>query len=617
MTSLLSDADWRKALSPHPRLYATADRFSALKAQASADPVTGQILALVLSQADRHLSAETISYAPTSSFRMSAMRTVQGRILSLSMAYRVTGDKRYLGRAREELLRLADQPEWGTDHFLDVGEAALAAGVGLDWLYDDLTPAERDRVARAIADRALTPSLRAEAGKGGWVDADFNWNPVCHGGLTAGAIAIADREPQLARRIVDRAIASLPKASVTYAPDGAYPEGPSYWSYGTTFHVFLTEALQSAFGTAYGLDTPPGFLESAGFLAQIVGPSGKDYNYSDHHERAPSEPVLLWFARKTRRREVAREEIRNLAQLSADLAASPAGSPVRPLPLSRYLPLGLLWWDPALPPAPPTSSLPRYWVAGGAQPLAILRSAWNDPSATYIALKGGTPNGSHGHMDVGSFILEADGVRWALDLGTEDYNKMRAAKLNLWSYSQNSTRWTAFRVGPEGHNLLRFDGERQHTNGKAMIVALPPDNGAPGAVADLSPLYPQVEKVTRQVRLHPDRSVSIRDEWTAGPKPLEVTWQWLTTAQVTPTPQGVRLQQGEQTLELRLEARDNRAAPTDTRVEVEDVSLPRNPQDSPNPGLKRVVVHLRTAARGTTTLTVKAIPGSARKKAAS
>jgi len=68
-------------------------------------------------------------------------------------------------------------------------------------------------------------------------------------------------------------------------------------------------------------------------------------------------------------------------------------------------------------------------------------------------------------MDAGSFILEANGVRWALDLGGEDYNKMRAAKLDLWNYSQNSNRWTTFRPGPESHNILRFNNARQDVSG--------------------------------------------------------------------------------------------------------------------------------------------------------
>jgi hypothetical protein len=48
-----------------------------------------------------------------------------------------------------------------------------------------------------------------------------------------------------------------------------------------------------------------------------------------------------------------------------------------------------------------------------------------------LDIKEGTPNGSHAHMDAGSFVYETNGIRWAIDLGTEEYFKMRAAKLDL------------------------------------------------------------------------------------------------------------------------------------------------------------------------------------------
>jgi hypothetical protein len=162
-------------------------------------------------------------------------------------------------------------------------------------------------------------------------------------------------------------------------------------------------------------------------------------------------------------------------------------------------------------------NLPLHWTAAGELPIAVMRSAWDDPDATYLAIKGGTPNQSHGHMDVGSFVLEANGVRWALDLGTESYNRMRAAKLDLWNYSQDSSRWTTFRVGPEGHNILRFNGAAQDITGKGEIRTLPSVDGVIGNVVELTPLYRgQVTEVERTVRMFPDKSVSLSDNWTAA-----------------------------------------------------------------------------------------------------
>ena len=555
-----------------------------------------QLISLLRRDADRKLISPWIVY-PATGFLFDAVRTVQGRILTLALMYRLSGEKRYFEKARAELLQLADLPEWRPSHFLDTGEASLAAGIGLDWLYEALSPSERDRVAQAIVRNALLPSLEVKEGAGGWVDGDFNWNQVCHAGLVVGALAVAEREPILARKIVERAIRNVPHAEATYAPDGSYPEGPSYWSYGTTFHVFFVEALRSAFGTSWGLGESPGFLKTADFVLQMVGPTGQDYNFSDYHTENRNEPVMLWFARERHSRSVAEAELANIAQMYAG-ATTPRNQ-------SRHLAFELLWWDSTI--AGKKKALPLHWTAGGKLPIAAMRSSWNDPRATFVSVKGGTPTGSHAHMDVGSFILEADGVRWALDLGTESYSVMRAAKIDLWNYTQSSSRWTTFRVGPQGHNLLLFDGQMQDVTGKAEIRELPNGKDFIGNVVALTTLYRgQVAKAERYVRLFADRTVCIEDFWETGNQGVEAAFQWLTQATVTRVPgkNEVLLRQKGETLRLIAE-------PATAVIEIEDASRPRNAQDSPNPGLTRLVIRLSAPAHTRTTLRVRAIPGSA------
>ncbi len=537
---------------------------------------------------------------------MGPMRQVQGRVISLAMAYRLSRDNRYLDRAKGELRQLADLKDWGKGHFLDVGEASMAAGLGLDWLYDELSADERDHITQAIVANALQPSLPAQEGVNGWIDGDFNWNQVCNAGLTVGALAIAEREPALAQQIIDRAIRNVPKAGAVYAPDGSYPEGPSYWSYGTSFQVIMVEALRSALGSSFGLEKLPGFLKTADYNLQMVAPSGLDYNYSDYHLETQNEPIMLWFARENRRSDLARQELADLNTLYRAALGNTKSSVNR----SRHLPLELLWWEPSLTrPGKTNEPLPLHWSAKGVLPIAVMRSAWNDPLATFVAVKGGTPNNSHGHMDVGSFILEADGVRWAIDLGTESYDKMRAAKLTIWEYTQNSTRWNTFRVGPDGHNIIRFDGQKQDITGKADITTLPTVQKTMGNVVELTPMYRgQVAQVQRKVSLNPDRSVTLEDQWTTGDRPVEATFQWLTKAEVSKTPQGLLLRQDGKSLTLTVEPSAG------TTFDIEDVSAAKNPQDSPNPGVSRIIIRLTTPAKTTARLQLKAVPGRVIKK---
>ncbi len=622
-----------KTLPSHPRLYVNDDRIATIKLQK--DTISRQLLFILKKDADQKLNAPKIVY-PNDVSNMGTSRNVQGRIISLALAYRLFGDEKYLQKAKEELLQLAVVENWGTGHFLDVGEASLAAGIGYDWLYSNLTDKERKTIADAIKNKALLPSLDVKemADNASWVNGNFNWNPVCHGGLTVAALSIAETEPQLSKQIVERAIKNIPIAGDAYSPDGAFAEGPSYWSYGTSFYVLTIEALRSAFGNSTGLEKIPGFLKTADYNNQMVAPSGEDYNYSDYHIENLNEPVMLWFGRELNRPDVMQDELSDIHTLYEMALTGNEATNTKKIVQNRHTPLEILWLDPALVSKPgnhtdamvrvstnhiPDSRIhtgmnyqksttpPLHWTANGLMPVAVMRSAWNDPKASFIALKGGTPNNSHGHMDAGSFILEADGVRWALDLGTENYDKMRAAKLDLWDYSQNSSRWTTFRVGPEGHNILRFDGERQLITGKGTIKELPLKNGVMGNIADLSSLYSnKAAKVFRTVSLYPDRSISIKDEWTAKDSAVAVSFQWLTKAQVIKTADGLLLQQDGQTLQVKIEEPALKVA----EIEIQDVSASKVMQDSPNPGLSRIVIKTNTVANSTGKIWIRAIPGS-------
>jgi len=601
----LPNEAWAK-LPPHPRLLANAARWQALKQQIRADATSAQIFALVRANAESFLTAPPVAYVDTGAFLHGPMRQGQGRILALALAYRIDGDLRFLAQARAEMKAMAALPNWYPQHFLDTGEAALGMGLGLDWLHDDLTPAERDQFAAAIIEKGLRASWNADGTSPKWATANTNWNQVCHGGLVVGALAVAEREPALARRIVDRALENVRHAAAEYAPGGAYPEGPSYWAYGTSFQVILVEALRSVFGTSCDLEKFSGFLASPDFVAQMTGPTGEVFNYADAHGTGRSfDAVMFWFARERTRPDLLATELASLQRWQGELKA---GAKVPSA--DRHLPLALLYWQPSLGASAKPAAPPFAWSSGGGiQPVAAMRSAWGDPRATFVAFKGGLMPNSHAHMDVGSFVLEADGVRWAVDLGAESYPKARANGIKneelFDTRTQASKRWWIFRKGPEGHNLLRFDGAQQEIDGKAEIIPATKKTGAPAYIVDLTSIYKrQVRAARRGFALLPDHRVGIQDEWTAADRATEVTWQWLTRAQAKAEADGLTLTQSGETLRLRVSATDK------FTIALEDVSRPRQAFDSPNPGLSRFVIRLTTPANHEGRLVVVAEPST-------
>ncbi|MET3115592.1 hypothetical protein AAKU52_003342 [Pedobacter sp. CG_S7] len=523
----------------------------------------------------------------------------------MALSYRIFKDKRYLEKARKDLLQLCELKNWGTGHFLDVGEAALAAGVGFDWLYNDLLATEKEKICRAIINNAIIPSLNTKEGEGSWVNGNFNWNPVCHGGVMAGALAVAELEPILSKKITERAIHNLPYAGNAYRDDGAYPEGPSYWSYGTSFYVIAVEALRSIFGTSFELEKIPGFLKTADYNNQMVGPTGEDFNYSDYHIENLNEPVMFWFARELNRYDLIKEELSDINRLYEKISTGKNITSGKNVVASRHIPLEIIWWKPSLKTVGTNNPNPLNWTVRGHLPMAVMRSSWGDPKATFVAIKGGTPNNSHGHMDAGSFILEADGVRWAIDPGTESYGKMRAAKLDLWDYSQNSNRWSTFRVGSDGHNIIRFNNKLQQVEGKVEIVELTGLKGAFGIKADLSILYlKEVKQVQRSILINTDRSVTIFDEWATNENPVEATFQWLTKAKVLKKDFGLLLEQEGKFLEIRIEPYLLKKL----TMEIQDVSKPISIQNSANPGLSRILIKAKTAANSIGELKIMATP---------
>lgn len=595
-------ADAWKRLPEHPRLFATGAQWKAVGERIESDAVSRQLFATTRAQADALLKEAPVEIKQRGRGKLAGslldtMRTIEGRVLTLALAARLTGDRRYCERAWKELEVLLNLPDWNPEVYLDTAEATLAAAVGYDWLYDMLSPQQREVLANSIISKGLRPSYEAPRQALGWLKGTNNWNQVCHGGLVIGALSVFERDPDLCRRVVERGVDQVRYSAAAYAPDGVYPEGPMYWSYGTTFHVAMISALESTLGERFGLDAFVGFLASADYVAQVTAPSGQVFNYADCSLSRGFEPVLFWFARRLQQPAIVRRELERVEGLAK----------ARPDKLSRFFPLALLWWDPGLQ-AKAGKTLPLNWKGEGLMPLGIHRSAWDDPRATYVAIKGGKAAHSHAHMDAGGFVLEADGVRWAVDLGMQSYETLYKVGIDsgLWNIRQDSPRWTVFRIGPESHNIIRFNDAAPRVEGRATITSFRAEGDAPHTILDLTPPYrDQVKSASRGVQLRKDRRVVIQDEWQAGDRETAVAWQWLTVARVTVKERALTLSQDKQTLCLRV------LEPADAQIEVQDTATLLKPHDLPNPGLQRIVIRTRTAGGTAGRMVIVAEPGSA------
>jgi len=570
----------------HPRVFFTDAAIPELKARIEGDPLLAGVYTQLLASADAALAEEPLKREKIGKRLLHVSRACLQRVSYLAFAYRMTRNDAYLKRAEREMLAVAAFEDWNPSHFLDVAEMSAALGIGYDWLYNEL-PAESRAIIR---DALIKKGLEASFPGGGWVTSNHNWNQVCHGGLTVGALAVLEDAPELAEKIIARGIENVPLAMHEYEPGGVYPEGPSYWQYGTTFNVLMLSALESVLGTDFGLASASGFMKTPEFYLHATGPTGLYYNYSDCGTRGGIAPAMHWLAHRRNDPGLLWIEKERLAEF---VAKPGAGG-------DRLLPFLLLWARPMGQLEPPKT---LHWKGDGRTPVAMMRSAWR-PDATYVAVKGGSPSTNHAHMDTGSFVIDMKGVRWAIDLGMQSYNELETRGVDLWNRKQDSQRWTVFRIGNASHNTLVVDNQLQRVDGHGAIPRFSDDAARPYALIDLAPVYEgQLKRATRGVRLIGE-SVLVQDELAALDRETTVRWAMATQAAVALAGNTATLTQDGQSVSLRV------IAPADAALAVVDIEKPPHDYDAQNPNTRMVVFETRLAPSSNATLAVMIEPGA-------
>lgn len=515
---------------------------------------------------------------------LAVSRRALHRITTLAGAWLVWGDAEALERAKAELLAVCSFPDWNPSHYLDTAEMSLAVAVGYDWLYNDLDPESREKIAEALWRLGLSTALDDSQW---WVRAGNNWGQVCHTGVSAAAIALADKYPEEAFEVIERAISNIRKPMLGYAPDGVYPEGPMYWSYGTTYNIVFISMLEAAFGSDFGLSGMEGFADSADYMLAVTGPGGRFCNYADSHDSRRCEAGLLWFADRFPEKFGGRGsgyfgcEWRTLEENPARFASDR-------LAALLLLPAGDTPVEASPAGGGPRMEFMRDYHGRGKSEFAAMRSG-GDRDAWYVAVKGGTPSVSHGHMDAGSFVLEAGGVRWSLELGGEDYNKLEQKGFSLWNGSQDGARWDVFRYGVNGHSQMVVNGMRQRVKGSAALECSGFNGADPSVKVDLRDV---LGFDAQRVYYFPGRSRLVTEDHVSGLAAGDVVrWQMVTRASAEVRGNVLTLTQDGLTMTLEADA-------PDAVWKVAEAGDLLNPWDSPLEGVRVVMFERKSDGTG-------------------
>lgn len=553
----------------HPRLLATEEDFRRLRDRIGKNARLKEWAEVLRKQAVDMLQQPVCRYEIPDGLRLLATsQRVKERAYTLALMYRLDGDARYVERLWQEIQAAAQFPDWNPRHFLDTGEMTHAFAIAYDWLYDVWDVEQRRVIREAILQKGLEPGLKSYRGEwnyGWWVKSPYNWNQVCNGGLTLGALAIADEAEAVATEIIEGALRSLPLAMASYAPDGAWVEGPGYWNYATAYTVVMLAGLQTALGTEHGLSRSPGFDKAALFPIYMTAPSGRAYNFADCPESpigGHSTPHFFWLARQFRRPEYAWFGLQH----------------------ARPVALHLLWGD-ARAKSPEEAKLPLCAYFRGVEVVAM-RTSWSDPQAIYVGFKAGPTSAPHGNLDTGSFILEALGQRWAIDLGADDYN--------LPEYF-GRLRWTYYRMRAEGHNTLVINPSQepdQTPGAMTRITRFSGKEGSPLAIADLTGAYqPTAKRVWRGIQILDGKAVLVQDEIELR-EPGTLYWFMHTRADIALGSDGksAELRQGRETLRVRLLQPNNARFHMMTAEPLP--SSPHPPRQAVNTGVRKLAIQM-------------------------
>jgi len=520
-------------LNQHPRLFFLTSDEAILKAKLANTDILNKTHAIIITECDKMLTLPVQQRILEGRRLLSVSREAIRRISFLSYAYRMTADARYAARAETEMLAMAAFTDWHPDHFLDVAEMTLAVAIGYDWLYNYLSASSRSTISTAIKLKGIEETTGSKSNQS-WLTGDNNWNQVCNAGISAGVAAVYDENPTYYQPLIDRAINSIKIPMGVYKNNGAYPEGYGYWDYGTSFNVLFIDMLNRMWGNDSGLSGIEGFMKTGNFISHIQGNATKQmsggtlksicpppFNFADSGGSSGLLVGLYWFVANSTDQTLLYNEIQKLDFLLTSNSTSVNNN--------RLLPFLLIWgMNMSLTNLPaPTETT---YVGQGKSAVATMRTGWG-ANDIYLGLKGGTPSSNHAHMDIGSFVMDAMDVRWAMDFGSSDYNTLETNGVDLWNMNQSSERWDVFRYNNFAHNTLTINGNKQLVAGTTQIENFVNTNEVKSADVNLTSVYQgEVSNCRRTASIISNRYVEIKDIIQAKNAPLTIRWNLLTQA---------------------------------------------------------------------------------------
>ncbi|MDD6150915.1 MAG: heparinase II/III family protein [Bacteroidales bacterium] len=531
----------------HPRLIFLKSDFESIPDKAKENTYLGKLHSNIMGAAKIMARiSRPLEYSKDEAGKsiLQICRKAVHRIADLAYAYRVSGEEVYLRMAEWNINVVCDFPDWNSAHFLDAAEMALAVSLGYDWLKAELSDSTLAKVPLKVREYALEPGLSKKIWR-----RTGNWNQVCCSGLVCASLALYENYPELADEVIRRCLsANAREVKAIYSPDGAFPEGPGYWEYGTTYEGIMCMAMETALGSDLGIPLIDGFSKAGDFYTFDRGNTGRRFNYADSGESDETSLALWYLAYRQGRPSFLYQDI---ARLDDDTYLHEYYSF---LAAAASLKMGNVRAEA------PQGSL---YSSDGAIPLMICRTGWNisDP---YLALKGGCANASHAHLDVGEIVYEQYGTRWFKDFTyTSNYTELELifaasglTRSQLGSTVAGSWRWKVFQYHNRQHSTITVDDKDHCPYGYARVVSLfDSDEQLGGEICLDDPFKDQLAAASRKAVIRSGSYLEVRDSLHALPgKDARIRWTCCSDAKPEIVSSGILLSDGNTTMKLSTDA---------------------------------------------------------------
>ncbi|MBR5232854.1 MAG: DUF4962 domain-containing protein [Clostridia bacterium] len=455
-------------------------------------------------------------------------REVINRMVILGYAWQLTGHEKYAARAKEELEKVCSYSDWCNSHFLATAEMALAVSIGYDWFYDYLDDDFKAMLSEKVWDYAIDSALNDNH----WFTwSKNNWNSICYSGIGIACMTFADEDPERAAEFLSMCYENMPIAFENFTPDGIYAEGPGYSQSGMNSIVYFIATSKNFFGNDYGMSEIDGFKELGKFPVYITTPTGV-FNFGDNKARMCFTPSLHWYADEY---DIPLLSLYQMWDITGEFTTDNSDNTERN-GRGREDALSLLWYNKEKVSKnadfsdEPLSVLLKSDVG---QDMVLMRSAYLDKDGTFAGIKGGYNFINHGDLDIGSFVFDSLGERWAEELGPGPYDAP-----GYFLNTPAGGRWKNYSKRAEGQNTLVINPsmtlEDQYVLAESEFNHYEPRDGGGFCTLDMTDAYRMngVKNAERDFELYNDyTSLRITDRVDCLFK-SDIYWFMHTKAQI-------------------------------------------------------------------------------------